>query len=243
VQNNFYLINVHKKPSIKSEIVTQLLYGECFYKIKKIGSWIKIKNNLDNYVGFIKEKNFSLNKKNTHKICNLVASLYYKPNLRSKIKKKLSFGSKIKVIERKNNFYKFNNSWVKKSDIKSIKYQTNNIFKNIKNFTGTKYKWGGKHFSGMDCSGLIQLFFNFNNRFCPRDASDQIKYFKKKVKLKDISKNNLIFWKGHVALTISNKKLIHAYGPFKKIVIMPISKTIARIEKIANLKVAGIRKF
>ena len=108
---------------------------------------------------------------------------------------------------------------------------------------GIKYKWGGKHFNGVDCSGLIQLFFNFNNRFCPRDASDQVKYFKKKVKLKNINKNNLIFWRGHVALTISSKKLIHAYGPFKKIVIMPISKTIDRIEKTANLKVIGIRRF
>lgn len=243
MQNNFYLINVHKKPSIKSEIVTQLLYGEIFHKIKKIGSWIKIKNNLDNYVGFIKERKFSLNQKNTHKICNLAANLYRKPNFKSKIKKSLSFGSKIKVIERKNNFCKFNNFWVKKNDIKSIEYKTNDIFKNIKNFTGIKYVWGGKHFTGMDCSGLIQLFFNFNNRFCPRDASDQIKYFKKKVKLKNISKNNLIFWKGHVALTISDKKLIHAYGPFKKIVIMPINKTIDRIEKTANLKVIGIRRF
>ena len=132
---------------------------------------------------------------------------------------------------------------LKKKDLKKINYKQKDIFKNIKKFINIKYKWGGKNFNGVDCSGLIQLFLNFNNKFCPRDAKDQIKYFKKKVKLKNISKNNLIFWKGHVALTISNKKLIHAYGPFKKIVIMPISKTIDRIEKTANLKVIGIRKF
>ena len=70
-----------------------------------------------------------------------------------------------------------------------------------------KYKWGGKHYSGVDCSGLIQLFLNFNNKFCPRDAKDQMKYFKKKIKLKNVKKNDLIFWKGHVAVITSKNRL------------------------------------
>jgi cell wall-associated NlpC family hydrolase len=122
-----------------------------------------------------------------------------------------------------------------------INYETRNIFKYIKKFKNTKYKWGGKHFSGIDCSGLIQIFFNFNNRYCPRDAKDQIRYFKKKVLLKNIKKNDLIFWKGHVAIATSKKNLMHAYGPFKKTVTMPIKNTINRIYKTANLKVTGIR--
>ena len=114
---------------------------------------------------------------------------------------------------------------------------------NIDKFINVKYKWGGKHFAGVDCSGLIQLFLNFNNKFCPRDAKDQIRYFKKKIKLNNIRKNDLIFWKGHVAIVISKSKLIHAYGPFKKVVAMPIKKTINRIYKTANLKIIGIRRI
>ena len=127
--------------------------------------------------------------------------------------------------------------------MKDINYKTNNIFEYIKKFINTKYKWGGRHFQGIDCSGLIQLCFNFNNKFCPRDTKDQIKYFKKNTKLKNIKKNNLIFWKGHVALTISRKKLIHAYGPLKKTLLMPIDRTIDRINKTAKLKVIGIKKI
>ena len=34
--NNFSVINLHKKASIKSEIVTQMIYGDAFYIKKKI---------------------------------------------------------------------------------------------------------------------------------------------------------------------------------------------------------------
>ena len=128
-----------------------------------------------------KKKKFTSSQKNTHKVHNLRANLYSKPNNKSKVKKQLSFGSKIKILEKKDNFYKFDNLWIKKKDLKEINYKTKDIFKNIKKFINTKYKWGGKHYSGIDCSALVQLFVNFNNKFCPRDTKDQIKYFKKKL--------------------------------------------------------------
>ena len=240
MRSNLPIINVYNKKNTKSKLVTQLLYGESFKIIKKSSNWVKIKNDSDNYKGFIIKKNFPIKKKNTHKVHNLSATLYSKPNI--KIKKKLSFGSKIIVSKKKNNLYKFDNVWIKKKDLKKINYKTKDIFKNIRKFVGTKYKWGGKHFAGVDCSGLVQLFINFNNKYCPRDSKDQLEYFKKKIKLKNIRKNDLIFWKGHVAIAISKKKLIHAYGPSKKTVIMPINKTIDRIYKSANLKVTGIRR-
>ena len=214
MRSNLSVINVYNKKNIKSKLVTQLLYGESFRTIKKNGTWIKIKNDLDGYKGFIINKNFSTKQKNTHKICNLSATLYSKPGI--KIKKKLSFGSKIKVIKKKNNFHKFDNFWIKKKDLRKINYKTKDIFKNIKKFRAVKYKWGGKHYTGVDCSGLVQLFINFNNKFCPRDTKDQIKYFKRKVELKNIRKNDLIFWKGHVAIATSKHTLIHAYGLSKK---------------------------
>ena len=90
---------------------------------------------------------------------------------------------------------------------------------------------------------MIQVFLNFNNKFCPRDANDQVKYFKKNIKLKNIKKNDIIYWKGHVALAVSNKNLIHAYGPMKKTVVMGIEQTIKRIKRTANLNVIGIKRL
>ena len=238
---NSPFINVYKKATTKSEVVTQLLYGETFKIIEKKNKWLKIKNNFDGYLGFIKKKKFYINVKNTHKVISLSAQLYSKPG--KKVSDKLSFGSKIKIIKKEKNFYKFDKLWLKKENLKELKYKKKDIFSDFRKFINIKYVWGGKSFKGIDCSGLIQLFFSCNNRFCPRDAKDQIKYFKKKINLKNIKKNDLIFWNGHVAIAISQKKLVHAYGPLKKVLIMPINKTIDRIYKTANLKVIGIRRI
>ena len=134
-------------------------------------------------------------------------------------------------------FFNFDNYWIQKSDVVPINYKEN-IFKRVKIFKNVKYKWGGKRFDGIDCSGLVQLFYKFNNLYCPRDTGPQFRYFKK---LKSIKKNTIIFWKGHVAICLSKKKLIHAYGPRKKVIIMDIKKTISLIERTAKLDVIGIK--
>jgi cell wall-associated NlpC family hydrolase len=240
--NTFSLLNVYKKPLIKSEIVTQIIYGESFKIIKKNKKWLSIKIKEDNYKGFIKEKKFKAFIKPTHKVSNLQANVYQHPN-KKKIINKLTFGSKIKIIEKKSNLMKFDKGWVNKKDVRPIFFIERNYFKHINLFKNIKYKWGGKSFKGIDCSGLIQVCLNFNNKYCPRDTNEQIKYFKKNIKLDKIKKNDVIYWKGHVAVALTNKKLIHAYGPKKKAIIMNIDKTLEIIKKTANLKVISIKRI
>ena len=239
--NIYPVINIYKKPSIKSETVTQMIYGDSFSISKKLKKWLKIKIKEDNYKGYIKNKKYSDFLKPTHKINTLKSKVYKFPN---KIKKdEITFGSKIKVTDKNSKFLKFENGWIKKNDARPISYKEKDPFKKITFFKNIKYKWGGKSFKGIDCSALIQIFLNFNNKFCPRDAKDQVKYFKKNVKLKNLKKNDIIYWKGHVAVTLSKKKLIHAYGPMKKTVIMDINQTIKRIERTAKLNVIGIKRI
>tara|TARA_Y100000992_G_scaffold291928_1_gene248839 strand:+ start:220 stop:960 length:741 start_codon:yes stop_codon:yes gene_type:complete len=240
--NNFPILNLYKKPSVKSEIVTQMIFGDSFSIFEKKRNWLKIKIKEDGYKGFIKNKDFPNFLKPTHKINILKAKVYKYPNKRNRLCE-MTFGSKIKVIGKKLNFLKFSEGWIYKKDVKPIYYKEKNPFKKITIFKNIKYKWGGKSFKGIDCSALIQVFLNFNNKFCPRDAKDQVKYFKKNVKLKNIKKNDIIYWKGHVALALSKNKLIHAYGPMKKTVIMGINQTIKKIKQTANLKVIGVKRL
>ena len=240
--NTFPIINLYKKASKKSEIVTQLIYGDSFAIIEKYTKWLKIKIKEDGYKGFIFNKNYKSYFQPTHKVSNLKANIYNLVNRKQKIGE-LPFGSKIRVKSIKSAFLAFDQGMVKAKDVKPLKYKEKNLFKKIKEFTNVKYKWGGKSFKGIDCSALIQICLNFNNKFCPRDAKDQLKFFKKNVTLKNIKKNDIIYWKGHVAVALNNKKLIHAYGPMKKTVIMRIDKTIKRIERTAKLKVKGIKRL
>ena len=234
-------INLYKKPSTRSETVTQMIYGDSFSVSKKSKKWLKIKIKEDKYNGYIKNKNYSSFLKPTHKVSSLKAKVFKYPN--NMVKSEITYGSKIKVIDNNLNFFRFAKGWIKKKDVKPVSYKENDPFKKITSFKNIKYKWGGKSFRGIDCSALVQVFLNFNNKFCPRDARDQVKYFKKNIKLKNIKKNDIIYWKGHVAIALSKKKLIHAYGPMKKTVIMSINQTIKKIEQTAGLKVIGIKRI
>ena len=92
-----------------------------------------------------------------------------------------------------------------------------------------------KHQGVLTAQHLIQIYFYYNRIFFPRDSKDQIKYCKKRLN-KKLIKDNIIFWRGHVAYCLSKNRLIHAYGPKKKVVIMDINKTINKILKDTKLK-------
>ena len=174
-------LNVYKKKDKHSELVTQLLYGETFKKIKKSGSWLKIKNDSDKYVGFIKNINFSKNQKNTHKICSIKAPLYKKPNTKYKIKTALSFGSRIKIIDSKGGYDKSNfltwNSSVSYNTLKDslkLSEMTSNV--RVKSFSGSElfrvrmyhnfYKLGGNE--GDDVREPIDQMLNIWEGEFPR---------------------------------------------------------------------------
>ena len=243
MKNNFFykkqFSNIYKKTSRFSEVTSQILYGEKFKILSKNKSWIKIKSFFDNYVGYIKNENYVKNYKPTHKVCSLKAIIYSKQHCKTKTF--LPFAAKFSIINENKNFIQFDkNKWLKKKDIKKIDHIEKNFLKILRLFLKTKYVWGGKTCKGIDCSALLQLFYYYNNSFYPRDTKDQIKYSKKQLKRKVYKKGNVIFWKGHVAICINSKKLIHAYGPEKKVLIMPITKTIERIERTASLTIKKI---
>tara|TARA_B100000029_G_scaffold5452_1_gene6046 strand:- start:2887 stop:3633 length:747 start_codon:yes stop_codon:yes gene_type:complete len=246
VQNNFYFkgnfSNIYKKPSKFSEVTSQILYGEKFKILSKKKNWIKIKTLFDNYVGYIKNEKYIKKFHPNYKISNLKAKIFKKPKFSTK--SWLPFGSKLSVKNENKNYVKIEkNKWIQKKDIKKIYYKEKDFVKTFKKFLNTKYIWGGKTYKGIDCSALLQIFFYYNSLFYPRDTKDQIKYSKGNLNKKKFKKGDIIFWKGHVAICLNSKKLIHAYGPKKKVLIMPIIKTINIIQKTAKLKVKKIAKL
>ena len=241
LNNKYYstypCINIYERPSIRSKISSQIIYGEKFKVLRKVENFLKIKTSYDKYHGYIINKKFNYTAKPTHKVKVLKTKIYKSNNF-------LPFSSEIEVLKRKKNYIMFKkNKWIKQKDITLINKKEKSFVKIFKSYLNCKYKWGGKTFEGIDCSALVQVFYKFNNKFFPRDTVDQIK-MKKGVKKKNLfDKGDIIFWKGHVAVCLNSNLLIHAYGPRKKVVIMPIKKTIDLIEKTAKLKIKKVVKI
>ena len=241
MQSNYYstytCINIYERPSINAKISSQIIYGEKFKVLKKIKSFLKIRTSYDRYTGYIKNKKFIKKFKPTHKVKALKTRIYKSNSF-------LPFSSEIEIIKKKKNYVMFEkNKWIKQKDITHINKKEKNFYKIFNSYLNCKYKWGGKTFKGLDCSALVQLFYKFNNNFFPRDTKYQVKYKIGKKNAMSFKKGNIIYWKGHVAVCLNSKRLIHAYGPEKKVVIMPIKETISKIKRTANLDVIKICKI
>ena len=232
--------NIYKRPSTNSEVSSQIIYGE---KIRVLGTknkWIKIRTLSDNYSGYIKKEKLKKKLKIIFKTSKLKTRIFSQ----NKTKDFLTFNSRLPVLSKRKNFIEFEKGkWIKKKDLKPINHKDVNFVKILNYFRNCRYIWGGKSFKGIDCSALIQLFYLYNNKFFPRDTKDQILFKKGKKKIIDFSKGDIIYWKGHVAICLNKKRLIHAYGPKKKVLIMDIKKTIKLINETAKLKVKKIIKI
>ena len=244
MKNNFLnkpVANIYFKPSSNSEVVSQILYGEKFKILLKRKKYIKIKTHYDNYIGYIKKDKFLENFKPSHKISKIKSRIFFKRG-----KKFLSsnhylyFASGVCKRNENKKYIEFEkNKWIKKSDIKNIDHHEKNYIKIFKCFLNTKYLWGGKTCIGIDCSALIQIYFYYNRIFFPRDTKDQIRFCKRK-RGRNQLKGDIVFWKGHVGICLNKSRFIHAYGPKKKVLIMPTVQTIKLIDKTANLKVKKV---
>jgi len=250
VKNNFFnhsVTNIYSKPSSNSDVSSQILYGEKFKILSKKKKWIKIKTSFDNYVGFIKKNKFNQNFKPTNKIYKLKSRIFKKINNKFlPTNNFLYFASGISIKKKIMNYIEFErNKWIKINDTKKINHLETNFIKILKLFLGCGYLWGGKTAKGIDCSALIQIYFYYNRIFFPRDTKDQVKFCKKKIN-KKLSKGDIIFWKGHVGICLNQSKFIHAYGPKKKVLIMPTNFTIKVIKKTAKLpvkKISNIKNY
>jgi len=243
VKNKFFyknkLTNIYERSSIRSPISSQILYGERFKILSKNKGWLKIKTSFDNYIGYIRDEDYSGGHNPTHKVFSLKINIFDKQKKETKYY--LPFASKVSIIRENKKFVEFEkNKWILKKDIRKIDHEEKNYLKILKLFLKTKYVWGGKTYKGIDCSAILQLLYYYNNTFYPRDTKDQLRYSKSNIKNKKFKKGDVIFWKGHVAVCINSKNLIHAYGPEKKVLTMSITKTIDRIERTAKLMIKKI---
>ena len=112
---NIPFCNIHSQPSTKSEISSQILYGEKFRILNKKKNWIRIQTSFDRYKGFIKLKKFNKKFSAEKKICKLKSKIYNKINNKYiPTNKYLFFSSGIAIKNSNKRFLEFEkNKWIK----------------------------------------------------------------------------------------------------------------------------------
>ena len=222
----------HKKNS--NELISQLLYGEIFRVFEISGKFAWGQSLRDNYVGYTTIKSLSSKKvKATHKIKSLRAFIYREPEIKKIPITYLSLNSLVRVKSKKGKFLFLENlGWVFSEDIAPINNFKFNVVDLAKQYLNTPYLWGGRDSIGIDCSGLVQNIYQMVGINMPRDTDLQELFVTNKVSSESkIKAADLIFWKGHVAIAIDNKNIIHANAYHMKTSIETLKKAKTRISK------------
>tara|TARA_B100001057_G_scaffold227342_1_gene227713 strand:+ start:3562 stop:4296 length:735 start_codon:yes stop_codon:yes gene_type:complete len=204
------VIPMRNKPSHKSEMINQILFGESFKILKQKKNWVYIKLSHDNYTGWIcnkqyqkiskrKIESYTLNQKNySIKIKGdrqqiVLGSFLPKDEL---FKKKLQ-------LEFNLNYYKSKNSSL-------------SLPKIAKKYLNSPYLWGGRTNLGIDCSGFTQIVYRFFSINLPRDSHQQAKKGEL-IKFKNCKSGDLAFFEeknkiNHVGIVLPRNNIIHSSG-------------------------------
>ena len=201
---NVSIAPMRAESSDKSEIVSQLLYGESADILEVKDNWTKIKTHYDNYEAWMDTKQISpvsdefvVSRKR-----NLVKEAFQSTMTESG-KVLLSMGSEV-------NFE--TTAPTRGRDL------SESIVNCAKEFLNVPYLWGGKSFFGIDCSGFTQIIYKIHGIKIPRDAYQQAEIGDALTFIEEAKPGDLAFFENkegrihHVGIILADQKIIHAHG-------------------------------
>ena len=210
----------------------QLQLGDGFNALEINEEWAFGHAEKDGYRGYVKKIDLEPFEPKTHWVKSLGTHAYIEPNIKSSDQISLPFGSLISITSDVKKFVMTKYGYIPKQHLMPIGSFFSDPIQVASLFLGTPYLWGGNSAIGIDCSGLIQTACLACGIACPGDSGPQQTAFSNVGG--PWGKGQLIFWKGHVALTISDTELIHANARTMSVAIERIEETIENIAKAGN---------
>jgi hypothetical protein len=235
---NLNIIPVRKEKTSKSELVSQLLYGDLFTILKEEDNWYYIEILDDNYNGWINYSQLKKISENDFKKLQKTKTKFLH-DISTEIE--TSSGKMIISIGSKISYCNFLNHKL----IKDFKNEVYSIEETARKYLNTPYLWGGKTSSGIDCSGFTQMVFKLNNIELKRDAYQQAKQGKE-ITLNCAKEGDLVFFGEkkitHVGIMINKDEIIHAFGKIridkinkKGILNIDSNKITHKLKKVVTL--------
>lgn len=217
---------VRINPDERSEMVTQLLFGQTCRILETSEAFSKIRNSDDNYEGWVDTK--MLNPISQAEYADILASPLFRTCvpladafcLTDKTVYHLSAGSRLPNYNAETNSLKIAGKTfqVHSSFVSYISDKAkDNIVPTAKTLLNIPYLWGGKNLMGIDCSGFTQVIFSLCGYDLLRDASMQHTQGDQVLSLSDAKEGDLLFFdkKGkiiHVGIYLGSNQVIHASG-------------------------------
>jgi gamma-D-glutamyl-L-lysine dipeptidyl-peptidase len=217
---NLAIIPLRAEPSDKSEIVSQVLFGEHFEILEQFKQWSKIKLQFDDYEGWVDTKQYQIiSETNYNQLSQeaviLNADLIEYITSPDNVLIPIPLASSLSFLNHSEiNCANFEFEGTKTSGIKPKE----SLIKTAFMYLNSPYLWGGKTPFGIDCSGFTQMVYKLNGYKILRDASQQATQGEALSFIEESEPGDLAFFDNeegniiHVGIIMENNYIIHASG-------------------------------